>query len=352
VDVEAKLAPAVSALCDDLAKRNPDGKEITVATVPLVDAEQGIPKLGVVAAQIVERRILSSKPEWLRVQSRINLMSIMEEQKLWITDMVKASSRNNSAPAGFLEKADFLVVGVVTPGSDEVTFELRLIGTRNGNVVNAQTVSVPTSPAIRTLLRQMRRQEGKASTEVAPVENIRVAMTAQRPGAPGMPVKEWAVTEGETLRGGSDQFNFRFSVDADACIYVFLFGSDQQAALLFPGDDWDVQFERQFRRKARKQDNYCRAEAEYTIPGPEASGQPRFFKLDTTPGSNTLYVCASRTETRNTQDIVDQLTRAGSEKDRMKLLTESIKFDCVTTFSFKQDDGKQAEVRPASPGRP
>lgn len=340
LDVEAKLAPATSALCEDLVRKNPDGKELTVATVPLVDAEQGMPKLGVVIAQIVERQILASKPEWLRIQSRINLTSIMEEQKLWITDMVKASSKNNSAPAGFLEKADFLVVGVVTPGNDEVTIELRLIGTRNGNVVNAQTVSVPSSPAIRGLLRYMRRQEGRAPAEIAPVDNIRVTMTAQREASPGVPVKEWIVTEGETLKGGVDQFNFRFSVDADSSIYIFLYGSDKQAALLFPSGDWELQFEKQFGRKARKQDNYCRVDLEYTVPGPDANGHPRYFKLDNTPGANTLYVCASRTETRNVQDIVDQLTRSESEKERLKLLTGIFKFDCVTTFSFNQNSGK------------
>ena len=339
-ELETKLAPAAAALRDALIQRNPDGKELTIATVPLVDTEQSIRKLGVVAAQIVERQLLAGKPEWLRIQSRLNLTSVMDEQKLWITNMVKENRKENSAPAGFLEKADFLVVGVLTPGKDQVSIELRLIGTRNGNVLTAQTVGTPTTPALRELFKYMRRQEGREAEDIATVDNIRLTVTAQREGISGVPVKEWSVKEGETLKGGNDQFNIRFSADADASMYVFLFGSDQQAALLFPTEDWETQFEKQFGRKAKKLDNYCRADLEYIVPGPDTAGQPRYFKLDTTPGTNTLYVCANRAGITNYQDIVEQLTKAGSAEARLKVLTNSFKIDCVKTFSFNQDAGK------------
>lgn len=336
-DLEGRLAPAVSALRDALAQKNPDGKEMTIATVPLVDTEQSIRKLGVVVAQIVERQLLASKPEWLRVQSRLNLTSVMEEQKLWITDMVKQSGKENSAPAGFLEKADFLIVGVLTPGKDQIGIELRLIGTRNGNVLTAQHVSAPTTSAVRELFKYMRRSEGRAVEEIATVDKIRLTVTAQREVAPGMPVTEWVVQDGETLKGGKDQFNLRFAADADASIYVFLFGSDQKAALLFPTEDWEALFEKQFGRKAKKQDNYCRADLEYVVPGPDAEGHPRYFKLDNTPGNNTLYVCASRSNIQNYQDISEQLNKAGSEDARLKVLNDSFKVDCVKTFTFKQE---------------
>ncbi len=339
-ELEAKLAPATAALRAALAQRNPDGKELTVATVPLVDSEQNIRKLGVVAAQIVERQLLAGKPEWLRVQSRLNLTSVMDEQKLWITNMVKENRKENSAPAGFLEKADFLIVGVLTPGKEQVTVELRLIGTRNGNVLTAQSVATPTTPALRELFKYMRRAAGREAEEVATVDDIHLTVTAQREAGPGAPVKEWAVKEGETLKGGSDQFNLRFAADADANVYVFLFGSDQQAALLFPCEDWEAQFEKQFGRKAKPRDNYCRVDLEYVVPGPDSANQPRYFKLDTTPGPNILYICASRTEIHNYADIAEQLTKAGSAEARLKLLTETFKFDCVKTFSFTQDAGK------------
>lgn len=336
-DLEGKLAPAVCALRDALAQKNPDGKEMTIATVPLVDTEQSIRKLGVVVAQIVERQLLAAKPEWLRVQSRLNLRSVMDEQTLWITDMVKQSGKENSAPAGFLEKADFLIVGVLTPGKDHIGIELRLIGTRNGNVLTAQSVSAPTTPAVKELFKYMRRSEGRESEEIATADNIRLTVTAQREGAPGTPVKEWVAQEGEALKGGKDQFNLRFAADADASIYVFLFGSDQKAALLFPTEEWEALFEKQFGRKAKKQDNYCRADLEYVVPGPDAAGNPRYFKLDNTPGNNALYVCASRSNIQNYQDIVEQLTKAGSEEARLKVLTDSFKVDCVKTFTFKQE---------------
>jgi len=339
-DMESKLAPAALALRDALTQKNPDGKELTIATVPLVDTEQNVRKLGVVVAQIVERQLIAAKPEWLRVQSRLNLASVMDEQKLWITDLVKKSSKENSAPAGFLEKADFLVVGTVTPGNEQVTIELRLIGTRNGNVLTAQSVSLPTTPAIRELFKYMIRKEGREAVDIAPVNNITLTVTAQREGVAGARVKEWVVKEGETLKGGSDQFNVRFAVDADATTYVFLFGSDQQTALLFPCEDWEAQFERTFGRKAKTRDNFCRADMDYIVPGTDTANQPRYFRLDTTPGNNTLYVCANRAEIRNYREISDRLTQAGSEEARLKVLTDTFKIDCVKVFSFKQDSGK------------
>lgn len=336
-DLEGKLAAAAAALRATLTEKNPDGKELTVATVPLVDAEQNIRKVGVVIAQAVERHLLNGKPEWLRLQSRLNLASVMTEQKLWITDMVKHSDKENSAPAGFLEKADFLVVGIIAPGNDQLGIELRLIGTRNGNVLAAQTLGTPATDPIRAGYRPLQRRDGKETSDIAVVDTITLSVAAQREGAPGTPVKEWPVKEGETLKGGKDQFNIRFSVDADACAYVFLVGSDQQAALLFPTDDWEAQFERQFGRKAKKIDNYCRADLEYIVPGPDASGQPRFFKLDTLAGANVLYVCASRQAVPDFQDIAARLSKAATDEARRKLLTENFKIDCVKSFTFNQD---------------
>lgn len=336
--LEAKLTPAAQALRTALAEKNPDGKELTVATVPLVDPDQGrVRKLGVLAAQIVERQLLSGKPEWLRIQSRINIASLVDEQKLWITNLVKESAKENTAPAGFLEKADFLVVGSITPGTTQVTVELRLVGTRNGNVVGAQSASFPLSPDLRELLRFPQRGAAGSETEVAKVGEFRLTVTAQRPGRPGTPAREWAVQEGEVLKGGLDQFCLRFATDADASVYLFLYGSDNQAVVLFPTGDWEAQFERQFGRKAGQQDNYCRAEFDYTVPGPDATRRQRFFKLDNTPGINTLYLCANRTEIRNPQDAAKRLTEAKSAEERTKVLTDTFRFDCVKTFSFRQD---------------
>ena len=341
-ELETRLLPVATTLRNALLQKNPDGKELTVATVPLVDPGQArVRKLGVVAAQIVERQLVAGKPEWLRIQSRINLASLVDEQKLWITNLVKDSAKENSAPAGFLEKADFLVVGSVTPGDAAVTIELRLVTTRNGNVVCAQSASVPISPAMRDLLKfPQRGAAGTDAQELATVGDIRLSITAQRAGAPGAPPREWQAKEGENQKGGCDQFYLRFTADADACVYLFLFGSDNQAALLFPSADWEPQFERQFGRKAQPQDNYCRADLEYTVPSPDAASHQRFFKLDTTPGVNTLFLCASRSEIRNPQDAVKRLNETTSGAEQTKVLTDTFKFDCVKTFSFRQDDGK------------
>ncbi|MEI8079351.1 MAG: hypothetical protein WCH61_06970, partial [bacterium] len=117
-EVETKIASAANQLRETLIQKNPEGSELTVAIIPLVDAEkQRVPRLGVMIAEIVERHLLTGKPEWLRIQSRLNISSIMDEQKLWISNLARGNQKDNAAPTGFLEKADFLVVGQVTPGA-------------------------------------------------------------------------------------------------------------------------------------------------------------------------------------------------------------------------------------------
>ena len=340
-DVENKIAPTVNQFRKTLVQKNAEGRELTVAIIPLIDAEKKrVPRLGVTIAEIVERHLLAGKPEWLRVQSRLNIGEIMEEQKLWITDLVRGKQKENGASTGFLEKADFLVVGAITPGATEVMVELRLIATKDGNVLNAQFASFPISPTIRELLRYLRRDAADKIEDVAPVSDLRLEVTAQREGVPGAPVKQWAMQEGETLKGGSDQFKIRFSTNADASVYIFLYGSGRQAVSLFPAEDWEALFERQFGRKAKPQDEYCRIGLDYTVPNADTSQHQRFFKLDTIPGTNTIYVCANHSEVNNYQDIAERLTKAGTAEKRLQILTDTFRFDYVKTFSFNQEGGK------------
>jgi len=178
---------------------------------------------------------------------------------------------------------------------------------------------VELTPELRPLLLFIQRGKDGDTADVAPVSHVEVLVTAQRASPFGNEIKQWQVTEGGTLRGG-DRFNIRFKTDADACVYIFMYGSDGKASLLFPTKDWEKQFQVMFGRKAPPQDNYCRAEWEYAAPGPDEEGMERFYRLDRTPGRNVLYICANRSDMRGIDAIRRRLQRAPSHSKRIEVL--------------------------------
>ena len=335
-DLDTRLAVAADGLLADLAKHNPDGKACTLAAVPLVEAgQERVRRLGVAAAESVERRLTEKKPAWLRVQTRMNLAALHAEHRLWISDLVKPLPPSEQPPEGLVDRADYLVAGTLTVADKAVSLELRLVGTRTGDVVAARQVSIDRTPQIDALLAYV-QHGGNGRDDVAPAGTIKVAVTAQRADAAGAKVREWTVKPGETLRGG-DQFRLGFSMDADAYVTVLLYGSDRKAAVLFPNAEFAQEFGRRFGRAMTPQEAYCRAEWDYSAPGLDANREEAFYKLDNTPGRNVVYLAASRDQPRNLDDIRRRLEQAPSDAERLSLLRDKAGFDAVETFEFRQE---------------
>jgi hypothetical protein len=289
-------------------------------------------RLGIRAAEIVEETLRDQALPWLTLQSRMNLPSIFEEHKLWLGNIV-SGRQETAAPHDLVRRADLLVVGTTLRRRRKVDINLRLVVARTGSIIGARSVEVELSGEMRALLPFVDAGESEQDVSRARVTDIELIVKAQRALQQDGRVEEWPVANGDELRCG-DQFNVRFIPDADACIYIYSYGSDGSASLLYPPRDWREQFHRQYGRQIARQEYYCRAEWPYLAPGRDAKGRELFYRLDEVPGENHVYVCASLEKVPDVENIRRRLGHFGSHERRVRMLGEV--FDYVGSFRLRQ----------------
>ena len=338
--LDTQLAPVVDALVRQLTEQNPNGRQYSIAAMPLAEAgTKRQRRVGVVVADTVTRILLAKRISWASVQERVAVGDLLEEHNVWAVDAMARGQGADGTPAPFLAPADMLVVGSTAVAAQTVKLELRIVTSRTGRAVAAAAcaLELPFAERGRLLAFVNRPGSGEPVADVAAVSAISLKLTAQRPNPFGGLEKRWAVAPKEALRAG-DRFNVRLSVDADACVYLLLWDSvKKDVSLLFPLDDWREQFKREFGRPCPARDNYCRAEWEYRAPGLDADGKPLFYRLDDSKCRNVLYVLAHRSELRNVRDIMQRLEQAGSDAERLQLLTDDVGVDAVETFELRQE---------------
>jgi len=349
-ELHDKLTLAAESVIVTLDAGHSDERQLTLAVVPFVDADTGLTrKLGVRAPQFLERHVMASKPRWLSVQSRILLGSVLDEHKLWILDIVK-EEKGKKTPHAFVEKADLLLVGSTAYTKKSVHLEWRLVQTRSANTLAAGGIDLEMRPYLhdlRTFIDACKDQKKKGISDdlIANVSRIDVRIIAQRAAPLEGLLRQWNVAPKGVLHNG-DQLRIAFMPDADADIYIFLYGSDKKAVKLFPTDDWEEKWARLHGEKVAPKSPYCRAEWKYDSPGPDADGDRRFWKLDETPGRNVLYVCASRKPLRDARDANDVRIRVGdAPNDAQRNIILDQVFDHVEIFEFSQ-------IRPTKEVRP
>ena len=354
--LESALREATDALVAVMAGRNPLQREHAVAALPLTHPADGRPRMmGMEAAGTITQQLRASGPVWLTVQNWLDLPTLLKVRMLKYADVAQqddaagplapvepaAGAGSAALPmldadgtGGLLRSPDLIIMGTTADTRSSVQVQLRLVVARTGSVVAAESFGLTLTPGLRDLLRPITRGRGGASEDVAPVSKIDLHLTALRSGRLAEPPKEWTVKQGEVLKAG-DLFNIQFAANADACVYIFMYGSDRKAQLLFPTGDLEDAFRRQFSTEAAPQENYCRWDWTYTAPGPTRDGGRRFYKLDDTPGRNVLYFGAYRREIPDPENVRRRLELAASEMERLDVLHQA--FDHVETFEFGQN---------------
>jgi len=336
--LQTELRRATDALVARAEGLRPEGKQLAIAPAPLIDTAGGRPRvLGRRAAEIVMARLTELQRPWLTVLNRVDLQTLVEEGKI-----ATAASTGREGPASgapiHIGRADLLIAGTTTVTRTQVRLDLRLVAARTGSPKAAEGFALELTPELRSLLLYPQRGPGGGVKDVAPVSDIQVTVTAQRADPLRGFVRQWIVEEGETLRSG-DRFRIEFAADADACLYVLMYGSDGEVSKLFPPDDWAEQFRRKHGQEIERQDYYVYAEAVYDAPGWDTAGHRLFYVLDDVPGRNVIYFCAKRTEVHGIPGIRRALqnTPPDADAERMDLLKNRFGFDYVETFEFRQE---------------
>ena len=338
-DMDSALAGATDRLIAGTPKAVSEGHQYRIAVVPFVDpGSKRLRRLGVVAAETVNRRLAQQHPAWLRPVERVALSALLEEQRTWVSTVVSRTGTVSAAETPSFPSADLLIVGTVVPVGDQIRAELRLVTVKTGTILGAAPAEFVLPPEQRGdfLAWVQRAADGSGEGGVTSVIQIDLTVAAQRPNTAGGLASEWTLKAGAALRRG-DRFRIRFSVDADACVFAFLCGPDGKTRVLFPTSDWEAQYARRFGRPARPLDNYCRAEWAYDAPGPDMTGTARFYDLDQAVGENVLYVAACRGNLKSVEDVRLRLEQAPSHAERLALLRDKAGFDHVEAFTFRQE---------------
>ena len=286
-DFESRLRDAWRQLAGGL----PPDAHATVAVIPLVDADGGVTRLGMLARDLLERDVIRSRAA--RVAERDDLDALMRERDFHASDLVEGASRPRQRAARLL-RADYLVLGKLLATGPTVTCSLRLVSARGEVVSRARPFSIHGAAASEWLATVQRPREWQGDLALPPIA-LAFSVVAQH-ARPGGGVEERVLPDGGRLAGG-DRFQVRFTPNSDCWVYVFLRDSTGACETLFP-------------YPGVRQGNRCRGDVTYTVPDPDATGGSRWFFLDEHPGVETLYVAAGYAPATNLDRVVDEMDQA------------------------------------------
>ncbi len=324
---EVRLKAAARSIIETLEDRNPEERAYTIAVVPFPDAGTHLIRgVGVDLAQAIERELTGSRPDWLRIQNRMQLAQVLEEHDLSVMDIVRREDGAPPLPREFVEIAGLLVTGNISWRNDRVGIEWRVVVTRTNNVLKAGSITLDMEPTLWDRRRFINIPEGEG--RVANVSAVEVEVRARRTGLFRGP-KQWVVEDGGELQN-RDRFSLQFSTDAHAYVYVLCYGSDGRGQVLYP-------LPREWREEGRFRPAppFARALWVYTAPGRDREGTAHWYVLDNNPGRNVLYIVAHHEEVKDIWDIAARLGRAAGDDHRLEILRQA-ELDYVDTFVFNQ----------------
>ena len=255
------------------SKLDPDARAI-IAAVPFKDDLGGLRRLGTIACDMAESHISRADRHVLVTRSRLN--QLMMEKDLWESDLLAKKNRRRTMK---ILRADYLVLGQLTPAGETILFSVSLVKADSGKVLASESFTVPNSREMWKLLWYVRRPP-KAPSQPVEVPPMRVHFTVLgERREPGGKVERVRVTDGSALSSG-DQFQIRFTPASDCWVYIFLKDSTARVSTLFPYAGVRV-------------GNHCRGGVTYSIPDPDPLLGSRWFTLDENRGTETIYLAAS-----------------------------------------------------------
>ena len=276
-DLDEQLGKAWTALA---AKGLPKDRKVNVAVLPFADDLDGVRRLGTLAAEKLETKVVQHPN--VRLTERENLEALQREQDTWIHDLFEERDPRKSATMAKLLKADFLVLGRMIPAGGEIHYSLKLLESASGQVKAMQGFRIRNDASVPPLLWYVQEPKKRPTLplDFAPIE-LSFSVMAQKRQA------DASVWEGKLEDGGEmksrDQFQVHFAPVANCHVYVLLFDSKGRASTLFPYE-------------GVKLGNKCKGDVRYVVPTP-GQGRRAAGSISTTtpvPRLSTSWPVTSR----------------------------------------------------------
>jgi len=261
----------------------------TVAVMPLADSDGGVRRLGVLAAEGIERALLATGIKTVDRQQLNHLLNEIDLQRAMALDDAMLKKADD------LTRADTLVVGRVVSAGTDVLLSVKAVrvGTSDtGNVIAATGNQALPADRMGELMWYVRRpHEGARSDGDARLPALALAYELVSP----TPAGEMIVRNGDTVRS-NQKFKIRVQPNSDCFLYVLLYDSAGAAGVLFPHRDI-------------KMSNLARGGVTCEIPE-----RDNWYWFDEQPGTETFYIVASYTPLDNLQTVLAAMQRAGDER--------------------------------------
>jgi hypothetical protein len=265
----------------ELAASAPADK--VIAVLPLLDSEGGVRRLGVLAAEEMERELLARKR---KLTDRQHLNAVLGERDLQLSML---STSEAAKRTGELTGADLLLVGTITEGGQSILISARLLSAASGQpIAISHTQTMPLAD-LRPLLWYVRRPAGENASGELPPLSLRCEFVS--PEGTG----ETALADGATVVSGQ-RFKVRVQPNSDCYLYVLLYDSEGRASVLFPHGKIGLA-------------NDVRGGVSYEIP--EGS---KWYWFDNTPGTEVFYIVACYTPLKDLDLLLVKMQQAGEQQ--------------------------------------
>lgn len=257
-----------------------------VAVLPLVDADGGITRLGVLMAEGVEAKLAAAG---VRLVDRRDLNVLLAERNLRLAEL---SEGKVLSEAGRLANAHVLVVGRLLRANGDILASARALKAGTGELVASGGPVSLSAGEMRGLLWYVRRPTATQARGDLPPLAVQYQFVTPTNGG------ESRLDDGSTVRHGQ-RFKIRVQPNSDCHLYVLLYDSSDRASVLFPHSKIAMS-------------NEVRGGVSYEIP--EAA---KWYWFDNRPGTETFYLVASYAPMAGLGEILAKMERAGEQQARL-----------------------------------
>ena len=272
------VAKACELLAEELAGKLP--KDRVVAVLPMLDDDGGVRRLGVLAADELQRLLLA---RGVRLADRQHVNALLLEQDL---QLALLSSSGGAAKAGAIAGAGVLVLGAVTDAGENVLISAKAIAVKSGEaLVITKSQSLPAKGLDHLMWYVRRPAEEAAGGELPPLS---LAYEFVSPAGAG----ETKLADGSTVTT-NQKFKIRVQANSDCYLYVLLYDSAGKAGILFPHEKIGLP-------------NRVRGGVSYEIPA-----GTKWYWFDERSGAETFYLVAGYRELGELDRLLAKMEQAG-----------------------------------------